>query len=152
MHVNHTGYEATSTSDIKMKFIGSYPRNVASRKKSWTKPWHFSWIKKNPSWKLDSYLDKLGFHAGRYFYLYIWTYIHKSTLTESTLADVIFSSLQFEYEFAEYKQGKGAMLTEAAGTMWICNLLVNMRSSPSKHKFTTFPWAFLRSQLITIIH
>ena len=25
MHVNHTGYEATSTSDIKMKFIGSYP-------------------------------------------------------------------------------------------------------------------------------
>ena len=33
MHVNHTGYEATSTSDIKMKFIGSYPRNVASRKK-----------------------------------------------------------------------------------------------------------------------
>ena len=61
-------------------------------------------------------------------------------------------SLQFEYEFAEYKQGKGAMLTEAAETMWICDLPINMGSSPSKQKFITFPWAFLRSQLITIIH
>ena len=34
MHVNHTGYEATITSDIKMKFIGSYPNNVAFRRKS----------------------------------------------------------------------------------------------------------------------
>ena len=34
MHVNHTGYEATITSDIKMKFIGSYPKNLASSRKS----------------------------------------------------------------------------------------------------------------------
>ena len=59
-------------------------------------------------------------------------------------------SLQLEYEFAEYKQGKGAMLTEAAETMWIRNLPVNIRSSPSKQKFMmTFAWAFLRLQLIT---
>ena len=59
-------------------------------------------------------------------------------------------SLQFEYEFAEYKQGKGAMLTEAAETMWIRNLPVEIISSPSKQKFMmTFAWAFLRLQLIT---
>ena len=34
MHVNHNGYEATITSDIKMKFIASYPKNIASRRKS----------------------------------------------------------------------------------------------------------------------
>ena len=38
MHVNHTGYEATSTSDIKMRFIGSYPKNVASHRKSELNP------------------------------------------------------------------------------------------------------------------